>query len=161
MAAERQIADYLGDPERLRALRAAYARHRAELVAEMRDHLPRRYRTAAGFVDAIEDAFYAGGALTAPDRERCIVALLAAREARHFLAIHVYVALMEGVAPEEIADVVFLSAVYTGVPALTRGIAVVERTLGLLETIAAGGDAGAMHPVTGVLPALQVAFGGT
>jgi alkylhydroperoxidase/carboxymuconolactone decarboxylase family protein YurZ len=159
MASERRIAEYFGDLEMLRALRAAYARHRDELVAQMRDHLPRRYPTADGFVGAIERAFYAGGALTAANRERCIVALLAAREERHFLAIHVYLALMEGVAPEEIADVVFLSAVYTGVPALTRGIAVVERTLALLENMAAAGDGAALHPVTGILPALQQAFG--
>ena len=157
--AERQIADYFRDGEALRALRAAYARHRDELVQQMRDHIPRRYRTAAAFVAAIEGTFYAGGALTAANRERCIVALLAARDEQHFLAIHLYVALMEGVAPEEIAEVVFLSAVYTGVPALTRGIAVLEKTLELLEQLGSGSDAAALHPITGVLPALQAAFG--
>ena len=152
------IADHFRDEAPLRALRAEYASHRDELVAGMRDALPARYPPARGFVEAIEASFYRGGPLAAANRERIIVALLASREERFPLAVHVYVALMEGVSPEEIAHVVFLTGIYTGVPAFSQGIGVVEETLALLERLGAAADRAARHPLTGVLPALQAAL---
>jgi len=168
MPAERQIGDYLKDDDALLALRAEYQPHRAELVAQMGDHLPRRYQRARGFVDAIEEAFYENlpsdlvardrKALSLQDRERIIIALLTSREERLLLAIHLYIALMEGVAPEELAHIIFLSGIYTGVSGFTQGIGVLETTLGLLEELGRAPDAVRRHPLA-VLGALQAKLG--
>src|SRR5581483_5047645 len=68
------------------------------------------------FARAVEFAFYRQSRandgvahVTAANRERCLVTLLAAHGNAFQLAVHVYVGLMEGITPEELADLVFLA----------------------------------------------------
>jgi alkylhydroperoxidase/carboxymuconolactone decarboxylase family protein YurZ len=69
------------------------------------------------------------------DRERCLIAVLASRDAGLNLAIHIYVGLMEGLSPQEIADVIFLGGIYTGVDRISDGLAAEMRTLDTLAQV--------------------------
>ncbi len=90
------------------------------------------------FIGAIRNAFYDGSGqiMSAKDRERCLVAILASRDAGLNLAIHIYCGLMEGLSPQEIADVIFLGGIYTGVDRISDGLAAEMRTLTVLAQIA-------------------------
>jgi alkylhydroperoxidase/carboxymuconolactone decarboxylase family protein YurZ len=74
--------------------------------------------------------------ISAQDRERCIIAILASRGNVRNLAVHIYVALMLNVTPEEIADIIFLAGVYSGVPAVADGLDTQIKTLQALENVA-------------------------
>lgn len=71
--------------------------------------------------------------LSAQDRERCIIALLCSRREDVELAIHIYLALMAGVSIPEIASIMLLAGMYTGVDNLTRGLLVYTTTLQTLQ----------------------------
>lgn len=86
------------------------------------------------YIDAIRDAFYLDPTppdddLAVLDRERILIALLAARGLRYELALHCYIALMSGATPAHVAKVLFLTALYSGVPSVANGLAVLETTL--------------------------------
>jgi len=87
---------------------------------------PQAYPPSAEYVAAIGKVFYSAGLpsddpsptrvrLSAADRERCLVAILASRGAGLNLAIHMYMALMNSVSPGEVGNILFLSGIYTGV----------------------------------------------
>src|SRR5262245_4976992 len=77
-------------PQRLADLRAQYSQSRPEFLAALRKFLPRLYALSDSYVGVINDAFYSPDlpddavadprrkALSVPDRERCLIALLAA-----------------------------------------------------------------------------------
>jgi alkylhydroperoxidase/carboxymuconolactone decarboxylase family protein YurZ len=118
---------------------------------------------SVGYVTAIGNAFYqlpaADGApppaqLSASDRERCLVAILASRGAGLGLAIHIYLALMQGVSPGEVADILFLSGVYTGVDHFAEGLKVEIAVLERMRELLAGGETSP----PAVVVALQAAF---
>ena len=135
------IADSITD-EQLDALRAEYDAD--ELTAALTQTLPALYGPSSGYVTAIADAFYRAlpaddalpprNVLSARDRERCLIALLTSRPEVTDLALHVYVGLMEGVSPTEIANIIFLTAIYTGVDNFARGLLTEQTTL---QTLAA------------------------
>ena len=50
------------------------------------------------------------------DRERCLIAILASRDAGLNLALHIYVGLMEGLSPMDMADIIFLGDLHGGRP---------------------------------------------
>ena len=87
------------------------------------------------YVRAVRHAFYFPAArptasdLQAIDRERILIALLAARGLRYELALHVYAGLMHGASPAHVANVVFLTGIYAGVPCVANGLAVLETLL--------------------------------
>ena len=93
--------------------------------------------------------------LTAVDRERCLIAILAGRGADLNFAIHVYMGLMHGLTPEEIANVLFLVGVYTGVDNFAQGL---KAEVTVLETLATVAADGASLGAAAVLAALQRAF---
>lgn len=75
-----------------------------------------------------------GEAWTRPGLDRrtrsCItLALLTALRAEHELPIHVRGALNNGVTREEILEVLIHTAVYAGVPAANRAVAIAQQTL--------------------------------
>jgi ubiquinone/menaquinone biosynthesis C-methylase UbiE/alkylhydroperoxidase/carboxymuconolactone decarboxylase family protein YurZ/uncharacterized protein YbaR (Trm112 family) len=71
--------------------------------------------------------------LSLRDRERCIIALLASRGGGLNLALHIYIALMNKITAEEIAHILFLAGVYTGVDNFAKGLKDELRTLTLLK----------------------------
>ncbi len=111
----------------LQQTRGTYQRTKDKLMQRMREELPTTYEPAAAYTIAVEKIFYNephADMLSAQDRERCIVALLASRDADVNLALHMYLALMEGVAPGEIAHILLLAGVYSGVASFTDGLRV-------------------------------------
>ncbi len=61
----------------------------------------------------------------------CItLALLTALGAENEIEMHVHAAIRNGVTPEEIAEVLLHTAVYSGIPAANAAFAIAERALG-------------------------------
>jgi len=94
--------------------------------------------------------------LPSANRERCLVALLASRSRSLELAIHLYLALVNGVAAAELAHILVATGVYTGVDTIGHAFAVTQTTLETLQKLA---KAGKVDPAT-VLGALAKAFPG-
>jgi alkylhydroperoxidase/carboxymuconolactone decarboxylase family protein YurZ len=90
------------------------------------------------YLSSIEQAFYQGrpapGRIANEDRERVVLALLTSQGAGRNLAIHVYLALMEGVQAVEIIDILFLSGIYSGVNLLSQSLKVADAVF--LEVVA-------------------------
>jgi len=76
------------------------------------------------------------GPLPAANRERCLVALLASRSRRLELAIHLYLALVNGVDPEELAHILLTPCIYTGVDTIGAAFGVMQGTLEKLNALA-------------------------
>jgi len=74
--------------------------------------------------------------LSAANRERCLVALLACRSRRIELAIHVYMALANGVTPAELAHIVVTAGIYTGVDTVSSAFDVLQGTFTTLQELA-------------------------
>jgi alkylhydroperoxidase/carboxymuconolactone decarboxylase family protein YurZ len=108
------------------------------------------------YVHAIRSAFYEGSLTLKPiDRERCLIALLASRDAGLNLAIHIYCGLMEDLSPQEIADTIFLGGIYTGVDRISDGLAAAMRTLTALARVTSPPHSGT---VAEVMQTLQAEF---
>jgi alkylhydroperoxidase/carboxymuconolactone decarboxylase family protein YurZ len=129
-------------PADLDKLRGAYKRE--DMTKILVETLPKAYVLSMEYVEAIGDLLYSKllpeesdpglrSALSVEDRERCLVAVLASREAGLALAIHVYIALMEGVSPQEIAHILLLVGIYSGIDHLTGGLKTELQVLGALK----------------------------
>jgi alkylhydroperoxidase/carboxymuconolactone decarboxylase family protein YurZ len=81
------------------------------------------------------------GTLLPANRERCLVALLACRSRRLELAIHLYMALANGVGVAELAHIVVATGAYTGVDTVGNAFTVMEITLGVLKAMVAANTA--------------------
>jgi len=128
-----KIDDVLqSDP--LEMLRNAYRNE--DVIKVLSSGIPSLDDRTAGYIDEIRRAFYAGTAMQPSERERCLIAVLASRDAGLNLAIHIYIGLMEGLSPAEIADIIFLSGIYTGVDRISDGLAAEMKTLKALAQIA-------------------------
>lgn len=149
-----QIAGALSDVQ-LARLREGYSS--TAMTQVLSSGIPNLYSPTSEYIGAIRSAFYDGGRQTmaARDRERCLIAVLAARDAGLNLALHIYVGLMEGLAPEDIADAVFLGGIYTGVDRISDGLNAELRTLGVLAQAADDPDG---CEVMRVVQALQAVF---
>lgn len=150
------IEKYLADGQ-LPWLKQAYQSGQAELMSILTKTWPNQYALSAAYVQAITDAFYdrrqlppdspppdappsPRSRLSAADRERCLIALLASQRTDFTLAVHVYLALMEGVSPEEIANVLLLAGIYSGADSFNSGLKVLEKAMEALEALAASKD---------------------
>jgi alkylhydroperoxidase/carboxymuconolactone decarboxylase family protein YurZ len=124
-----------------------------ELEKTLKDTLATMYAATANYLQAIGQAFYETtatpptvDAVSHANRERCLIALLTARGAGFPLAVHIYVGLMESfndndeLTPDEIANIIFLTAIYAGADDVMRGLATLTTTLNLLKGIADGTD---------------------
>ncbi|MBX3027145.1 carboxymuconolactone decarboxylase family protein [bacterium] len=129
--------------DQLQRLREAWADARAQgaFKTKMGTLLPAVYPTSRPLLEAIQALFYGRlppdddqprDQLSERDRERCIIALLAAREINSNIALHMYIALMLGVSPAEIAHILLLAGIYTGIPSFTDGIEMEVRLLRFL-----------------------------
>ncbi|HJQ85716.1 MAG TPA: carboxymuconolactone decarboxylase family protein [Candidatus Binatia bacterium] len=123
-------------PEQIAALKKGYTS--AAMTEILSGGMPGLDRHTAKYIHAIRRAFYDTSRMAPKDRERCLIGILAGRDAGLNFAIHVYVGLMEGLTPDEIADVIFLGGIYTGVDHLSDGLAAAQRTLTVLGRVAKG-----------------------
>jgi alkylhydroperoxidase/carboxymuconolactone decarboxylase family protein YurZ len=155
------IGDLLGT-DQLTRLRASYNSKRGEKEIDgiLRGVLPDLYSESSQFIGAIIATYFDGDSAAPPkwelnksDRERCIIALLAGQGAQFPLSLHIYLALMLGVTPQEVAHIILLSGVYTGVNRFAEGMFVHVKTLRALNGLQ--GDIGP----NAVNAALRVVFG--
>jgi len=92
-----------------------------------------------GIGDALYPEFDANGSdtpLTAANRERCLVALLASRTRTLELAIHIYMAIANRVAPDELRQILLVVAAYTGIDTAANGFRMLETALQVLKACA-------------------------
>jgi ubiquinone/menaquinone biosynthesis C-methylase UbiE/alkylhydroperoxidase/carboxymuconolactone decarboxylase family protein YurZ/uncharacterized protein YbaR (Trm112 family) len=106
------------------------------------------YPASTPYIDTIGALFYGGptanltdAVLNAPNRERCLIALLATRGAGLNLALHIYMALAANVSPEEIAQILLLVGTYSGVDNFAGAIQAEQKTLETLRTVLQAGSA--------------------
>ena len=133
------------DARKLDQLRAGFKGGKRALHDNvLKKTLPASYQLSAKYVDAIIDLFYDDAELpadsstkprtrlSAADRERCVIALLASHAERFNLALHIYLGLMAGVSAEEIANILLLVGAYGGVDKFSDALDVEKTTLGVL-----------------------------
>jgi alkylhydroperoxidase/carboxymuconolactone decarboxylase family protein YurZ len=120
------------------------------LLAATRGTLAKAYPPGAAYVGSLVDALYGPEPVAPRDRERSLIALLAARQEQRNLAIHIYWGLMEGLTLDEVCHTLLLAGAYTGIPCYATAILIHQKTCGILQKIAAG-------PVEGHAP---LAIGG-
>jgi len=157
------ITDIL-DEGQLVQLRAAYEANLKEMALAL-SLIELSYPPVEGWLESIGSTVFTElSATPAPDlplspvdRERCLIALIAGRRETLNLAVHIYMGLMTGLSPAEVANVLALSGVYTGLSAYVRGIRVADTTLKIL----AGLTLSPVHGPKVVLAALNVAFATT
>lgn len=132
------------------------------VVALLEKSLPSQYAAAQPYFTAAIDTFYRHPAADAPerqgldikDRQRCIVALQAGTGQTMPLAVHIYISLMEEITPHELAHVILLAGLYTGVPNFFTGFEVLAETLHVLKALA---EAGRKDP-RDIAQVIQAAF---
>ncbi|TMA75478.1 MAG: methyltransferase domain-containing protein [Deltaproteobacteria bacterium] len=119
------------------------------------------YPPSVPHLATIGDLFYGGRdgnmastTLSAANRERCLVAILAARGSGLNLALHIYLALTASVSPEEIAHILLLVGTYSGIENFAGAIQNEAKTLHVLGRVV---DAGSATPKD-VFQALVRAF---
>ncbi len=113
------------------------------------------------YLQTIGDLFYGGptatmtGSTLPPEiRERCLVAVLATRGAGLNLALHIYLALVAHVSPEEIAHILLLVGTYSGIDNFADAIQTEKKALQTLRGLVEAGSAAPKN----VLPAFVAAF---
>jgi alkylhydroperoxidase/carboxymuconolactone decarboxylase family protein YurZ len=145
-------------PADLDQLRGAYKRD--DMTKILVETLPKAYVLSTEYVEAIGDLLYSKmlpeqgdpglrSMLSVQDRERCLVAVLASREAGLALAVHIYIALMEEVSPQEIAHILLLAGIYGGIDHLTGGLGTELQVLGALKNQIKTGGALDVNAIAG------------
>jgi alkylhydroperoxidase/carboxymuconolactone decarboxylase family protein YurZ len=157
------IRDYLPLPK-VMVLQNAYVRDDA--MSLLNSVLPLTYDYATEYVTAVGDAFFGDlpedtgpmwrSTLSIQDRERCVITLLASQRAVLELAIHVYLAVMEGLSPEEVANILMLTGMYAGLDSFSHGLRVEAKALATLAALV--DDQTAVRDAYHVLVALKNAF---
>lgn len=82
------------------------------------------------------DAQNPASPLSPPNRERCLVALLASRSRTVELAIHAYMAIANRVYPPELCHIVVAAGAYTGVDTVGIALGVLKKTFTVLKKLA-------------------------
>ena len=121
----------MNDEERV----SAGMRTRREVLGDA--HVDRAVAATTPFTEPFQDFItrYAWGdiwsrpGLSRAERSLVTLSVLAAMQHEHELAMHVKAALRNGLAPEQISEVLLQVAVYAGVPAANRAFAVAQRAL--------------------------------
>lgn len=112
----------------------------AEILSAPRQYFP----PVNDWLDEIGRTFYpegvkdppAGLALAPIDRERCLISILATRKERLNLAIHIYMGLMYGLSPAEVANTLALTGTYSGISDYIFGMSVAAATGDVLVKVA-------------------------
>ena len=118
-----------------KALEAAFA----ELFTA-NGHAVARFSAIDLYAQAVQVGFYdEKHQLLRSERRECVVlALLASQQAERNLGLHVFIALMNGISPAEVVNLMFLTGVYCGINVLTNSLRVVAKTFAAI--ISAAGD---------------------
>ena len=134
------------------------------LEKKLNNALPSAYALTGDYVNAIGAAFYGylppddapppRSALSLRDRERCLIAILASRGADFNIALHMYIALMNDISAEEIAHILFLAGIYTGVDNFAEALKAEVKMLYMLKSLVAS----TKYTVDDVWTALQKTF---
>ena len=136
----------------LEQLRAAYDPQLA--VGAARAALTQADPAGEAYLGAFIEQMYKPEPLAPRDRERCMIVMLAARQERFTLAVHLYWGLMEGLELPEIKQTLVLGGGFTGISTYSMGLATLKKTA---EALCAAVEAGETHPFQ-VLGRLQGAF---
>lgn len=132
--------DSLLPPAALARLRAGYDEAAMLYGADMAVKYP--YPPAGPWTDPPGDMFYRSKPLLPhKKREMVLLATLTGQRAYSELAVHVYWGLMEGLEADEIANVLLLTSMYTGMPTWSNAIRVLRTALTVLARIAAEAEA--------------------
>jgi alkylhydroperoxidase/carboxymuconolactone decarboxylase family protein YurZ len=106
--------------------------------------LTHQYQAITPYMTAMGGALYpemqtgaTPSPLPAENRERCLVALLAGRSRRLQLAVHIYLALANGVEPPELVHILLATGVYTGFDTVPSSFEVMQTTLDALKDVVA------------------------
>ena len=129
-------ADWALTSAELDALRAGYLPDVMTRVTRLA--VASVYPPGAPYVDAIVDSLYGEEPVAPRDRERCVIALLAAQGETLTLALHIYWGLMEGLSPADVGHTVLLAGAYAGVPRYAAGLLVLEKTCTELRKLLSG-----------------------
>ena len=140
-----EIRDILTDNQ-LTALREQFDPQ--QMNALLGASLSADYPPSVPHLETIGDLFYGGrdgsmasATLSAANRERCLVAILAARGSGLNLALHIYIALTANVSPEEIAHILLLVGTYSGIDNFAGAIQNEAKTLHELGRVVDAGSA--------------------
>ncbi len=151
------VTDILTDPE-LKQLRDQYDPFKAGQA--MGGGLVADYPPVGDLIGSIGRTLYPEmqnppktGPLAPADRERCVLAVLGARQENLNLAVHVYLALCYDVSPGESAHILVLAGVYGGLGSFAHSLDVEKQTLTELK----GMIPNAADPIT-VLKKLKLVF---
>ena len=157
-----KVEDLIG-ADAIERLRDAY--DDAEVARLLEVLTPSSYPGAEKIFSSIVNTYYRGldldpddEDLTPADRQRCVVALQAGRGEELPLSIHLYIGLMEGISPSQLAHIILLAGVYNGVPVAFKGIDVLKRTLASLAALAADVQPNSDVPAMLVLKTLKGAM---
>ena len=130
--------------KQIATLKAAYGDGKSMSNA-LAQYLPVNYAATSKYSEAVINAFYSTTmSHTGPrlpsrsDRERCLIAILTSRGPNFNLGVHIYMGLMHGVSAEEIANIIFLAGIYSGIDHLTDGFRVQRKTLEALGKLVDG-----------------------
>lgn len=77
----------------------------------------------------ITGQMYAREVIPHPTRQMVTVAALTVLEKTEELRLHIHAALNVGVTPRQVAEVIFQTAVYGGVPAMNQGLKALRKVL--------------------------------
>ena len=120
--------------DQLTTLRGRYDSR--QMTAFLSRGIPGLHKNTSDYIQAIRTAFYDKSRMQPRDREICLIGILAARGAGLNLALHIYIGLMEGLSPDDVADVIFLAGIYMGVDVMSDGLDTTLRTLTVLAQVA-------------------------
>jgi hypothetical protein len=99
------------------------------------------YPPVKNYVEAVGTTLYPemqatpDGPLARANRERCVLAVLGGRQESLNLAVHIYLALVNGVSPGEIAHILALAGVYGGMGSFAHSLDIEKVTLEHLKTL--------------------------
>ena len=131
-----QISTVLSNAD-LMAIAAGYDAD--DMNKKLKEFFSSTYPATGDWLDALETTFNSPYPIDVADRERIIVALLASRGRGFQLGLHMYMAVANGVSPEEIAHIVFLTGIYAGVDTFAKALAIGLGTMTILKGLTAGG----------------------
>jgi len=121
-------------PEDLKVIVGQYNAAAAGLGTKLSDQYPPIGPALKGIAATLyPEATKTEVALSPANRERCLVAILASRSRRLELAIHAYLALGNSVTPPELAHIVVVSGIYTGIDTVSEGFDVLQTTFTVLK----------------------------
>jgi alkylhydroperoxidase/carboxymuconolactone decarboxylase family protein YurZ len=136
-------------PEQLAELRRHYDDN--IMVETLAKPLRATYPPCEPWLDWVSQHFYGRERFRPEYRELILVTVLGTNPhgGGRLLAIHVYVGLMVGLSPQEMADALLLGGIYTGIPSFTFGVyLVLTKTLAeLRQAVEQGGEAMEMSKV--------------